>query len=163
MPEVTVGIIISLFVGGLIAIILEIFIPGGIVGAIGGAAVIASIILGFSKSQALGGVLLVGGVVLVPICIIAAMNLAPKLPFSRKLFLQETLRADQGYVSTESGLELLLGKDGVAVTNLRPAGIAEIEERRTDVVTGGEMIDKGVQVKVVAVEGNRVVVEAENV
>lgn len=163
MPEVTVGIIISLFVGGLIAIILEIFIPGGIVGVIGGAAVIASIILGFSKSQTLGGVLLVGGVVLVPICIIAAMNLAPKLPFSRNLFLQETLGVDQGYISTESGLELLLGKEGVAVTNLRPAGIAEIEERRTDVVTSGEMIDKGVQVKVVAVEGNRVVVEAENV
>ncbi len=152
MPEVTVGIIISLFVGGLIAIILEIFIPGGIVGTIGGAAVIASIILGFSKSQALGGVLL-----------IAAMKLAPKLPFSKKLFLQESLDADKGYVSTEKGLELLLGKEGVTVTDLRPSGMVDMEGQRTDIVTNGEMIDKGVRVKVVEVEGNRVVVEAENV
>jgi len=160
MPEVTVGIIISLFIGGLIAIILEIFIPGGIVGMIGGAAVIASIVLGFSKSQALGGVLLVTGVVLVPTCVIAAMNIAPKLPFSKKLFLQETLDADKGYVSTEKGLELLLGKEGVVVTDLRPSGMADIEGQRTDVVANGEVIDKGVRVKVVEVEGNRVVVEA---
>ncbi len=160
MPEVTVGIIISLFVGGLIAIILEIFIPGGIVGTLGGAAVIASIILGFSKGQALGGGLLVAGVILVPACLVAAMKLAPKLPFSKKLFLQETQGADKGYISAEKGLELLLGKEGVAITDLRPSGMVDIEGRRTDVVTSGEMIDKGVRVKVVEVEGNRVVVEA---
>ena len=160
MPEVTVGVIISLFVGGLIAIILEIFIPGGVIGTLGGIAVIASIILGFSESQTLGGVLLIAGVILVPTCLIAAMNIAPKLPFSKKLFLQETLDADKGYISTEKGLEALLGKKGVAITDLRPSGMVEIEGNRTDVVTSGDMIDKGVQVKVVQVEGNRVVVEA---
>ena len=114
MPEITAGIIISLFVGGLIAIILEIFVPGGIIGTVGGIAVIASIILGFSKSQTLGGILLVAGVILVPVCLVTAMKLAPKLPFSKKLFLQETLGADKGYVSTEKGLELLLGEEGVS-------------------------------------------------
>ena len=160
MPEVTVGIIIGLFVAGLIAIVLEIFVPGGIVGTLGAAAVIASIVLGFSKSQTLGGVLLVAGVVLAPTCLIAAMNIAPKLPFSKKLFLQETLDVDKGYISTEKGLELRLGKEGVAVSDLRPAGIVDIDGQRTDVVTSGEMIDKGVRVKVVEVEGNRVVVGA---
>lgn len=162
MPEVTVGLIIGLFAGGLIAVVLEIFIPGGVVGTLGGLAIIASIIMGFSKNQTLGGVLLAAGVVLVPVCLIAAMNAAPKLPFSRKLFLQESLDADKGYVSTERGLDSLLGRKGVVVADLRPSGMVDIEGRRTDVVTNGEMIDKGIRVKVVEVEGNRVVVEAEN-
>ncbi len=162
MPEVTAGLIIGLFAGGLIAVVLEIFIPGGVVGTLGGLAIIASIIMGFSKSQTLGGVLLAAGVVLVPACLIAAMNIAPKLPFSRELFLQESLDADKGYVSTEKGLESLLGGEGVTVTDLRPSGMVDIEGRRTDVVTNGEMIDRGIRVKVIEVEGNRVVVEAEN-
>ena len=42
---------------------------------------------------------------------------------------------------------------------LRPAGIAEIDGRRIDVVSDGEMIEPSVTVRVIQVEGNRVVVE----
>ena len=41
---------------------------------------------------------------------------------------------------------------------VRLAGIAEIGSKRLDVVTEGTFIDKGKRLKVVAVEGNRVVV-----
>jgi membrane-bound serine protease (ClpP class) len=161
--EAGVGFIIGLFVAGLLAIVVEIFIPGGVVGTMGGLAVLAAVILGFTHSGTLGAALLVAGVVLVPVCLFGAMNLAPKLPFSKQLFLQESLDADKGYVSQEEGLEDLEGREGVATTDLRPSGIAEIDGKRTDVVTDGEMIEKGTQIKVVHVEGNRVVVEAKSV
>ena len=161
--EPGVGIIIGLFVGGLLAITVEIFIPGGVVGTMGGLSVLAAIIMGFTHSGTLGATLLVAGVVLVPACVIGAMNIAPKLPFSKKLFLQESLDAEKGYVSQGEGLDRLEGREGVATTDLRPSGIAEIDGRRTDVVADGEMIEKGTQVKVVHVEGNRVVVEAKSV
>ena len=163
MPEVNYLVIIGLFVCGWVAVMLEIFIPGGIVGTLGGLTMVVAIAMGFSKSPTLGGVLLVLGIVLVPVGLVAAMNLAPKLPFSRKLFLQEELDAEKGYISSEEGLEELAGKEGVAVTMLRPSGIAEIEGRRTDVVTDGEMIEKGVRIEVIQIEGNRVVVRAKNV
>ena len=54
----------------------------------------------------------------------------------------------------------LLGKLGVAATSLRPAGAAEIGGRRVDVVTDGQFVEAGVAIKVIAVEGSRVVVVA---
>jgi membrane-bound serine protease (ClpP class) len=54
----------------------------------------------------------------------------------------------------------LLDQVGVAQTNLRPSGMALIEGKRVDVVTEGPMIEKGTSVRVVAVEGLRVVVRA---
>ena len=51
-----------------------------------------------------------------------------------------------------------LGKKGRASSALRPAGIAEIEGERVDVVSDGEMIDAGQFVEVTRVDGNRIVV-----
>jgi membrane-bound serine protease (ClpP class) len=61
--------------------------------------------------------------------------------------------------ATEQGLRALLHKEGAAVSDLRPSGVAQIEGNRVDVVTRGEMIAQGDRVRVRQVEGNRVVVE----
>jgi membrane-bound serine protease (ClpP class) len=52
------------------------------------------------------------------------------------------------------------GKEGEAATDLRPAGTVVVDGKRLDVVTAGELIARGSKVKVVKVEGNRVVVRA---
>ena len=54
----------------------------------------------------------------------------------------------------------LVGRTGVAVTNLRPAGAADLDGERVDVVTAGEFIDPGTPIRVIDVEGFRVGVEA---
>lgn len=51
-----------------------------------------------------------------------------------------------------------IGKEGVAVSFLRPAGKAMFGEQLADVVTEGDLIPKDARVKVIKVEGNRVVV-----
>jgi membrane-bound serine protease (ClpP class) len=55
----------------------------------------------------------------------------------------------------------MLGRTGVTRTPLRPAGIAEIDGERMDVVSNGEMIDSGVTVLVTRLDGNRIVVRAQ--
>jgi membrane-bound serine protease (ClpP class) len=55
----------------------------------------------------------------------------------------------------------LLQQTGTALTQLRPSGTALINGKRVDVVTEGGLIEKGTPVKVVAVEGLRVVVRAQ--
>ena len=71
-----------------------------------------------------------------------------------------TVSTDESdFSSTQDGLDDLIGKQGEAKSNLRPAGFALIEGRRIDVVTRGGMIDSGRAVTVVAVEGNRVIVK----
>jgi len=54
----------------------------------------------------------------------------------------------------------LLHATGTALTQLRPSGIANLAGQRVDVVTEGGLIEKGTAVKVVAVEGARIVVRA---
>lgn len=54
----------------------------------------------------------------------------------------------------------LLGATGVALTDLRPAGVARFADERVDVVTLGDYISAGTDIAVVRVEGNRVTVRA---
>ena len=51
-------------------------------------------------------------------------------------------------------------RSSVAASLLRPAGIADIDGVKLDVVTQGEFIAKGTQIRVIKVEGRRIVVEA---
>ncbi len=62
--------------------------------------------------------------------------------------------------AAEAGLEELAGREGRTLSRLRPAGLAEIDGERVDVVADAEFLESGVAVRVVEVEGNRVVVEA---
>jgi len=48
-----------------------------------------------------------------------------------------------------------LGKTGVALTPLRPTGVAEIDGKRIEVVTEGEFIASGSKVRVVAMDRRR--------
>ena len=52
-----------------------------------------------------------------------------------------------------------LGRTGTALSPLRPAGIAEIDGARVDVVSDGGFIDAGTTIEVTRVDGNRVVVQ----
>jgi len=77
---------------------------------------------------------------------------------SKTLLLRSRLNSEQGYSSVPNRGELL-GKEGLTLSLLRPTGQAEIDGRRVDVITNGEFIPKGTRVKVVQVEGFRIVVE----
>ena len=53
----------------------------------------------------------------------------------------------------------LIGKNGKALTDLRPSGTALIENSRIDVVTSGEYINKGSNILVISEEGSKIVVQ----
>ena len=66
--------------------------------------------------------------------------------------------SDLGYVSGPESEHGLTGRAGVAVSPLRPAGIAEIDGTRIDVVSDGSFIEAGTGIEVTRVDGNRIVV-----
>lgn len=75
-----------------------------------------------------------------------------------KLFtLGQRSTTKAGYVSNDV-LEDLAGKEGVAHTTLRPAGIAKINGNLVDVVTEGDFIDAGSPIVVLRVVGGRNIV-----
>ncbi len=141
---------------GLLLVCLEVFVPGGVVGTLGGFFLVASIVLAFVERGSPFGFYWAGGVlVLTLLAIFIAVRLLPGSPAGKRLFLSFS---QTGYSAAEEGLEKWVGKRGEAITNLRPAGMIELEDNRIDVVTGGEYLARGTTVEVIRVDGNRVVV-----
>ena len=53
----------------------------------------------------------------------------------------------------------LLSAEGVAITTFELSGIANINGKKVDVISEGEMISKNTRIKVTGVKGNRIVVK----
>ncbi len=86
----------------------------------------------------------------------------PKSPLFRRLVLADSQLESMGYiVQTEEDERLVSGLHGIALSNLRPAGIGRFNDKSFDIMTRGEFITKGTPITIIRVEGNRLVV-AEN-
>ena len=86
---------------------------------------------------------------------------APESRFASRLVLKEKVKGTverEGRTSSQAEEDELMGQGGVAVSDLRPSGIARFGEQRVDVVTEGDYVDGGSRVRVIEVRGNRVVV-----
>jgi membrane-bound serine protease (ClpP class) len=88
----------------------------------------------------------------------AFVRALPSLPFGSRLVLATDMTADRGYVSSPESDRRWLGKTGSAISPLRPAGIAEFDGTRVDVVSDGDFVEAGSTVEVTRVDGNRIVV-----
>ena len=144
--------IITLYIIGLCAITLELFIPGAIVGICGAGCVIASVIFAYLYvSNLLGHILLGIGICFIPIFFITWYKL-----LTRTFAVKDT---EEGFSSASDKLDELLSAEGVAITTLRPSGTANINGNKVDVVSEGEMISKNTKIKVIDIKGNRIVVK----
>ncbi|SEN04407.1 NfeD family protein [Lihuaxuella thermophila] len=146
----------ALFVSGLILLILEIFVPSfGILGILGIVGVVAAVV-GAAPSWQVGTMAVVIGFVLAIAVLWVLIKFFGKRPAS-PLVLQAAQKNEQGYTSSENRKDLL-GQVGITMTPLRPSGYAKFGDRREDVVSEGNIIPSGCKVKVIQVEGTRVVV-----
>jgi len=85
----------------------------------------------------------------------------PKTSIYRRLVLATASVSGPAITVPVVNLELHAGDTGVAATTLRPAGKATFRGDSYDVVTSGDFIKEGASVRVVSVDGMRVVVEPE--
>ena len=94
-----------------------------------------------------------------PVVLWVGLKAFPRTFVGKKLILKQSFGRDEGFTSyTSERYEDLAGKQGVAITMLRPSGMVRIEDKKYSVVTGGELIEKDQPVRVVKVEGSRIVV-----
>jgi membrane-bound serine protease (ClpP class) len=154
---------------GLVLLILEVFvIPGfGLAGVLGIGALLAGLSLSFVGAGATWEFILkaagrvIFSLVLALVASLALLRFLPRLPFGRRLILETGLAAGEGYASPPDADKQWLGKGGIAVSPLRPSGIADVEGERVDVVSDGEFIEVGAQIVVSRVDGNRIVVRRQ--
>lgn len=148
-------LIIAVLVAGIAFILAEVFVPGGVLGVIGLLLLLAGVILGFDHSKTAGLLLLAGTSVSLIIGLWLWAKYFPRLPPAKKYVLNEDAADWHGFdVSSHD----LIGREGISHTPLHPTGIALVDGKRVHVVTRGEMIEARRPVRVIQVEGNRVVV-----
>ncbi|WP_053075139.1 NfeD family protein [Ornithinibacillus californiensis] len=142
---------------GLALIIAEFFVPGGILGLLGVGAIIGSL---FMSGANVGDMMMSVSIAFI-VAIVAAVILFRRIGLDKGVFRHVILRdrttTELGYVSNENRLDLI-GMVGITVTALRPSGVAVVGNERVDVVSEGSFIQKDTKVKVVKVEGVRVIV-----
>ncbi|WP_047981456.1 NfeD family protein [Ornithinibacillus contaminans] len=148
---------IILLVIGIGLIIAEIFIPGGILGVIGIGAVIGSLFMSGASISNMTMSIAIAFLVAIIASVILFRRIGLDKGIFRHVILRDRTTTELGYVSNENRLDLI-GMEGITVTALRPSGMAVINNERIDVISEGSFIPANAKVKVVKVEGVRVVV-----
>ncbi len=152
--------IIVLLLIGFFLIFVEIFVPGGIIGILG------MTIMGFGIWMCFDQYGREEGLAVLLLCIMVTLTIVivgfkclPRSYFGKWIILGNNVSKEEGYHSDTYVSSNLVNKEGVSESELRPAGIALIEGERLDVVTEGEFIEPHSRIRVIRVDGNRIVVE----
>jgi membrane-bound serine protease (ClpP class) len=158
---------IILLLCGLIAIAVEVFVlPGfGVAGVLGVILLVLSVLLAMlgsvpSFQDVLQSLAVVGTALVLTIAVfIAWLRHLPNSTRFRGLILADGLDSSAGYISARVRSDLV-GRNGQAVTDLRPAGTVVVDDERIDVVTEGDYVRAGSTVRIIRAEGHRHVVRA---
>lgn len=150
--------ILLLFVVGLLLLGFEVIVPGGILGAIGGLAMLGGCAIAFGQFGLTGGALaLLAAVLLTVLLLYVEFRILPKTEMGRRLFLNTKITGSTKTAREED----LTGKSGEAFTDLGPSGYVVIEGKRHEAFSRSGFLDAGAKVKVVGMDNFRLIVTLE--
>jgi membrane-bound serine protease (ClpP class) len=146
---------------GLILVVAETLFPSfGVLTILATASIIGSVVMAFRESADTGLGFLVVTALAVPVCVIGGLKLFPRTPMGKRMTVSGL--SFESRVATDTRDLALVGRRGVVLSDCRPAGTARFDGRRVDVVSRGELLERGTPVQVAEVRGNRVVVTRDS-
>ena len=145
---------------GILVIIAEIILPsGGILSILATGLFGYSLYLVFTNISATAGMaFVIADLIIVPILVYFGIKFLAKSPVT--LFTR--LSRENGVTVQSPDQNEFLGCLGLAITDLRPSGVARIKDQRLDVVTRGEYLENETEIIVIAVSGNQIVVKQKD-
>ena len=148
-------IIVALTIIGALLVFIEMFVPGMVAGVCGGLALLGALGLTYGQyGVEQGNILLAVFLGLAVALFLWWMRAFPNTRWARRWMLHAAV-PDAPEQFRHIGME---GSSGRALTTLRPAGTALIGDRRVDVIAESAIIEVGAAIRVVRVEGPKVVV-----
>jgi membrane-bound serine protease (ClpP class) len=142
---------------GVVVVIAEIIIPSG-----GLLSILAAGLFGYSLylvftavSATAGGAFILADLILIPVLVYYGIKFLARSPVT----LRTMLSSKDGVTTQSSEQKAYVGREGRALTDLRPSGVALIDGQRMDVVTRGEYLEKQTDIVVVSVRGNQIIVK----
>jgi len=154
MREFFIPVVLQL--AGVLIIIAEIILPsGGLLSLVAAGLFGYSLFIVFHDISTMAGTYFVlTDLIIIPALLALGLKILARSPAT----LRETLSSENGVVSQSPELESFMGREGKSVTDLRPGGTAIIDDKRLDVVSRGEYIEKDSNLTVVEVTGNQIIV-----
>lgn len=152
---------VLLLVGGLLLVILEFFIPSsGILGLLAALSIISGIVMAFYERGPVIGMLFVGiAVVSIPLLLIGGFKILPHTPIGRQLISESpTSEEVVSDLATRRNMREMIGWIGRSTSPMLPSGSIEVEGQTLDAVSQGMAIDVNTPVKIIDVQGTRIIV-----
>ena len=149
----------ALIAVGLVFLVGEMFLPSGFLLVLSVGCIAVGVGLTFAGGTTMGMLTLLGVFIAIPLLAMLFFKVWPRTPMGRRFFLTKP-REDATLASTPAHMELdkLRGRIGKTLAPLRPAGVADFDGRRVDVITEGMMIEGGQWVRCIDVRAGRVLV-----
>ena len=147
--------IIVLSIVGILAVIAELVLPGGILGIIGMLCLLGAVGMTFAEFGMTAGTIAVAALFAFGLATLNIwMKYFHKLPLTRSLILNDETGRDK----KRDSLQNMMGQIGTTVTDITPSGHAIIDGKKIDVMTEGPSIPKGSQVEITATRGPSIIV-----
>lgn len=152
--------IIVLAVVGFLLMAAEVFVPGLILGILGGLFLLCATVVAYAGfGSVMGTVVFVGIAALSLAGFVVWMYAFPHTIIGRRIMLQKSLVQGGSHQSPPAGL---LGREGKSLTPLRPAGSIVVEGKKYDVLAESDFIAAEEDVVIVRQEGFRIVVRKKS-
>jgi len=149
--------IVILFTVGVLLIGFEVIVPGGVLGVLGGFALIAGVAMAFYDHGLSGGAsAFFVALALVGVVLYLEFVILPKTAFGRRMFLRSAVTG-----TTKAATEELTGRTGKTVTALAPSGYVLIDGKQHEAFSRSGFLEEGTAVKVIGKDNFRLIVTPE--
>ena len=153
--------VLIIFLAGVLLLLIEAVVPGfGVTGIGGIISIVISIVMAANDARS-ATIYIFVALVLSIIFLILLLKYGSRSKFFDKIILMEKLNKEKGYQATKE-YGHLVGKEGVVLTLLRPSGTIEVGDEILDVVSDVGFVEKGSIVRIVKVEGRKIIVKKIN-
>ena len=150
---------VALFLTGFILVGIEMLHPGiSMPGVLGSICLVVGIIISADSLQE-GTTLAVIVLAILGVMLAGILWFLSKGKLRSPIILDEEQNKDKGYISS-SDLNYLLGKKGIAATDLRPSGMGNFDGIELDVISSGKYIEVGTKIQVYEVKGSKLMVKS---
>lgn len=144
----------------LVLIFLEFYLPGGVLAVLSVVSYLVSILCLAQSGYSLLSILsfIVFSISMAVITVRFAIGRIRKSASKNTFYLDAS---QVGYTGSSVDMTLI-GKSGIAQTDLGPSGFAEIDQKRVQVLSSGPYIERGEKIVVISAQGSYLVVQRTN-
>ena len=147
-------LLLTLLIAGIALLLAEVFLPGMVAGVLGVVCLLGVAVVGFAElGPNAGSLILLAELAVGTVLTVLWMRYFPQTSLGKKYILDSSSGSHPS-LRPERWLE----HEGLALTDLRPAGSARLNGEKVDVLTTGEHLEAGTRVRVIRVDGSSVFV-----